>query len=192
MQKKLHDNILRNSQDRGEGKYLNYFNLNTASMLQLCCNYAANMLQKIFFYPSTSFHHFCGTNLPLFTNLCDFLSICRLQAQTTSTKLKSGRNDHVDICTWHPSRARKFSHKLVMWGIKWIPMVYWVEWCKKKSYSPIIWRIVLLPYYKLKYLTSMESFPDANRRDLVFLTSLRQLHSTSRSPKRARASIFFR
>ena len=44
----LHGNILRNSQDRGEGKYLNYFNLNTASMLQLCCKYVANILQKIF------------------------------------------------------------------------------------------------------------------------------------------------
>ena len=46
--KKLHDNILRNSQDREEGKYLIYFNLNAASMLQLCCKYAADILQNCF------------------------------------------------------------------------------------------------------------------------------------------------
>ena len=33
---------------------MNYFNLNTASMLQLCCKYAANMLQKNFLDPTTS------------------------------------------------------------------------------------------------------------------------------------------
>ena len=87
-----------------------YFNLYIVSMLQLCCKYAA----KKFSGPNHFFPHFCGTNLRLFTNLCAFSSNYRTQAHTTPTKLKSGRNDHVDTCTAHHSRARKFLQKLVI------------------------------------------------------------------------------
>ena len=76
-----------------------------AIMLQLCYKYAA----KKCFDSITSFQHFSHTNLPLFTNLYAFCSICRPQSCTTPSVLKVAETSmlilalhitpkHIDFC----------------------------------------------------------------------------------------------